>query len=196
MDQSVQVAGCASWNLIIGYARLLVHQDDLIFNVFVAGVAGIFRVHAGMAGGANTLTLSSMIEGEVMDLQPGRQPAFTRGMAHLAAQPHKSGMDFRLLMAGRTDNFALLERLSHMAIGTNQLSMLACELKNAGMVKTRHAVNAIVAIGACISKRGHVAGHKFSILESMAFLTGKSCRTIGKGCMALEAGDRVAAETS
>jgi len=116
-------------------------------------------------------------------------------MAHLAAQSHKSGMDFRFLVTGRTHNLAFLERLSLVAIGADQFSMLASELKYRGMVKIRHTVNPVVATGARAAKRSYVAGHKVGILECVAFLAGKGRRVVGKSSVALQTGNGITAKT-
>lgn len=116
-------------------------------------------------------------------------------MAHLAAQPHKAGMDFRFLMTGRTNNLAILKWLSLMAIGTHQFSVFACELKNSGMIEIRHAVHAVVTISTCTAERSNMTGHKIGILKCVAFLAGKSRRVIGKRCMALQTGNWIAAKS-
>lgn len=117
-------------------------------------------------------------------------------MAHLAAQTHKSSMNFRLLMAGRANNLAFLNRLTGMAVGAYQFCVFAGQLKNGGMVKGLHAIHAVMAIGAGAAKRSHMAGHKIDILGGMAVLAGKGCRVTAEGRMALQAGDRIAAEAS
>lgn len=152
MDQPIQVTGTAGRNLLIRNSRLLVQLDNLIFSVFVAVVTGVIRVRAAVTGGADTFTLSAVIQREVMSLQSCRQPGFSRGVAHLAAQAHKTGMDFRFLVTGGTDNLAILKWLSHVAVSADQRSMFTGELKYCGMIKIRHAVHPVMAIGACAAK--------------------------------------------
>jgi hypothetical protein len=63
------------------------------------------------------------------------------------------------------------------------------------MVKIRHPVNPVMAIGACAAKRSCVAGHKIGILERVAFLAGKCWRVIGESRMTLQTGDWIAAKS-
>lgn len=99
-------------------------------------------------------------------------------------------------MAGRTNNLAFLELLSRVAVGADQRSMLTGKLKYRGMVKIRHTVNAVMAIGARAAKRSHMVGHKIDILERVTFLAGEGWRIIIESRMALQTGNGIAAKPS
>ena len=105
-------------------------------------------------------------------------------------------MDFRFLMTGRTNNLAFLERLTEVAVGTDQRSVLAGELKYRGMIKICHTINPVMTLGARAPKGGNMTGHKIGILERVAFLTGKGWRVIREGRMALQTGYGIAAKPS
>lgn len=68
MDQPIQVAGATSRNFFIRDASPLVQLDHLIFDMLVAGVTRVFRVSAAVAGGADVLALSAVIQREIMRL--------------------------------------------------------------------------------------------------------------------------------
>ena len=77
MYQSVQVAGGAVCDFFSLDAGIQVVRLNLIFHMLMTGKTGVFRVGAGMTGGACALPFSAMRQRKFVTDQSRRQPAFT-----------------------------------------------------------------------------------------------------------------------
>jgi hypothetical protein len=112
-----------------------------------------------MAGRAGYFTLTTVVQGEAMNLEPGWRPCLGR-VTILAVRSKYPCMDCRLCVALHTFCGSTMVNTVFVTARALDLSVYPFQRKNLFVIKIHHPVNPIMAIQAGITKLIDVEAHE------------------------------------